>query len=242
MKLKVRCSKPLNAVVGRRPPERITHSSFVSNFSILFRRVTRNRHSRHDAVDLTHTMTASSERQSTPLSLSGKTPEPDPAVKKPKNRKPSKKPIPHSATLHGLWGKSKSTDERSETSIDDAKTDVSEVGGNVEGATKIGKLLVFRIAPAKLTGVLASARPPDRMITPPRSLPDVTPETPVQLEHSSPKSSRSGGKKRAHRQTPSEAVRRSPRNHPLSTVPSIQKPVTKPHPFFLGKAARMHIV
>jgi len=219
-----------------------TNSSFVSNFAIAFSRVNRNRHSRHDAIDLTTVMTTSSERQSTPLSLSGKTPEPEPAVKKPKNRKPSQKPVPHSATLHGLWGKSKSTDERSEISIDDANTDVSEAGGNVKGATKFGKPLVFKIAPAKLAGILASVRPPDRMITPPRSLPDVTPETSVQPENSSPKSPRSGGKKRAHQQSPSEAVRRSPRNHRLSNEPSTQNPVTKPHPFFLGKAASMHIV
>lgn len=202
----------------------------------------RNRYSRHDAIDLTNAMTTSSKRQSTPLSLSGKTPEPEPAVKKSKNRKPLKKSVPHSATLHGLWGKPKSTDEGSETSIDDAKTDVSEPKCNVEGLTKIGKLLVFKIAPSKLAGALASARPADRMITPPRSLPDVAPETPVQPEHTSPKSSRSGGKKRAHQQSPSEAVRRSPRNHRPSTEPSIQKPVTKPHPFFLGKAARIYIV
>lgn len=171
-------------------------------------------------------MTTSSERQSTPLSLSGKTPEPEPVAKKSKNRKLAKKSIPHSSTLHGLWGKSKSTDEQSEASIDDARAEMSGPHGNDEGTSK-------------LAAALESARPSHRMITPPRSLPDVIPESPVHPKQDTPKSSRSGGKKRTHQQSPSEGVRRSPRNHRLSKEPSIEKPVAKPHPFFLGKAARM---
>jgi hypothetical protein len=182
-------------------------------------------------------MTTFSVRQPTPFSLTEMTPEPESAAKKSKNRKPAKKPISHSSTLHSLWGKSKSTGERLEMSTDDSKIEVNENGADM---TKSRRLLVaFKIPPPNLAAILG---PPERMITPPRSLPDMTPETPVHLvqhANTAPNSPESGGKKRQYQQSPLQTVRRSPRNHRLSNEPAIEKPVTKPHPFFLGKAARM---
>jgi len=189
-------------------------------------------------------MTTASERQSTPLSLSGSIDDPEPATKKSRNRKPAKKSVPCSSTLDGLWGKSKSADERSKTPIADANTGVTEPNGD-GSTTKNGQPLIFQINPSKLAAVLESPRLQERLITPPSSIPELIPETPVQSEHDAnktPKSSRSSQKKRVHQQSPSEPVRRSPRHHRASQEPSVQKPVAKPHPFFLGKAARMYLL
>lgn len=187
-------------------------------------------------------MTTASERQYTPLTLSGSIDEPEPLTKKSRNRKPAKKSIPHSSTLHGLWGKSKPTDERSETSIEDAKADAVEANGSDEDTTKAGQLLVFKINPSKFANALEFRRPSERMITPPTSVSELNPQTPVQSEHDTkqtPKLSRSSRKKCAQQQSSPEAVRRSPRHHRAS---SIEKPVIKPHPFFLGKTASMYFL
>ena len=190
-------------------------------------------------------MTTGSERQYTPLSLSGSIDEQEPVTKKPRNRKPAKKSIPHSSTLHGLWGQSEPTDERSETAIEDAKVDAAETSGSDEGTTKAGQPLVFKFNPSKFVAALEFPRTSERMMTPPMSIPELIPETPVQSEHDvnkTPKSSRGSQKKRIHQHSPLEAVRRSPRHHRASQEPLIEKPVAKPHPFFLGKAASTYFL
>ena len=116
-----------------------------------------------------------------------------------------------------------------------------------ERTVKRGKPIVLKISPGRLAALVGSLNGRERMITPPRSLPDITPNTSAQSSGEGPKSPESSsgsGKKRTLPQSPPEAVRRSPRNHrileanptPLASVATREK---KPHPFFLGKEARM---
>jgi hypothetical protein len=186
-------------------------------------------------------MTTSTERQSTPLSISGSTEESVPAVKKSRNRKRAKKPVPHSSTLHGLWG---STVELSERSVKDAKATAMDLNGGDDIVSRAEQPMVFKITPSKLAAAIGSPRPSERMTTPPPVLTDVVVETPVpseQQDMEAPKPSRSGQKKRTLPQSPSEGVRRSPRNHRATSPPSENLIVKekKLHPFFLGKEARM---
>lgn len=219
-----------------------------------------------------------STRQSTPLSVTGSIEDSAelPAVKRPRKRKSTdpKKPLPRSSTLHGLWG------------IKPAETELPAVSqGTGEGCTQDGcgrGKLVFRLTPEKLSAVVHGVQNgQNRMITPPRSLPDTAastvPETPKQngdATSTTPNSSERRKGKRTIQQSPTvENVRRSPRNHrssfdeavfppaiaprPLIPIapkyvpiaprqaaiapkpaPPTSKPKT-PHPFFLGKEARI---
>lgn len=195
---------------------------------------------------MTNPVSRAPSRQSTPLSISGSIDgDADPTVKKSRPRKQPKKPVPHSSTLRGLWGITKPADEQT------GATQHQQNGGGEKGKQimKPGEPIVLRISPGKLASVVGmTVQGQDRMITPPRSLPDtVVLQTPVQANAEGPKtptSSRERGKKRSLPQSPSEAVRRSPRNHRVqepTPTPSAQTPVKKknPHPFFLGKQARM---
>jgi len=89
------------------------------------------------------------------------------------------------------------------------------------------------------------------MITPPTSFPEVVPETPVNLEEENsaePTTPRSAGKKQKVPRSPSEGVRRSPRNHRpanepvVEALPRLVVEKRKTHPFFLGKKACMRAV
>jgi hypothetical protein len=201
-------------------------------------------HARHPNNAMTNPSTAAPSRQSTPLSISGSIDgDADPPVKKPRPRKPTKKPVPHASTLRGLWGIAKPADEQSETTVEQPN------GGEDNGVPvlKPGEPIVLKITPGRLAAVVAALEGQQRMITPPRSLPDVVPQTPVQASAEDPKTPKSSsGRKRSLPQSPSEASRRSPRNRvqePTPT-PTAQAPVKekkKPHPFFLGKEARMFI-
>jgi hypothetical protein len=202
-------------------------------------------HARHPNNAMTNPPTTASSRQSTPLSISGSVDgDTDPTVKKSRPRKQTKKPIPHASTLRGLWGIAKPADEQSEATVDQPN------GGEEkrEPIVKPGEPIVLKVSPGRLTAVVTALEGPQRMITPPRSLPDVVPQTPVQVDiegPKTPKSSRGSGKKRSLPQSPSEAVRRSPRNHraqeptPTPSAPALVKEKKKPHPFFLGKEARI---
>jgi hypothetical protein len=189
-------------------------------------------------------MTTPVQRQSTPLSTSASVEETELAVKKSRKRKQAeKKPVPPSSTLHGLWGKPKSTDGDSQNQM--SSTAVTEAEDELLDIVKVEQPLHFKIDPAKLAAAIESASQTERMITPPRSLPDVITETPVQNVPDVPKTPESKGSERKHSlpQGPSEGVRRSPRNHrPSTETLSTSKPVkdTKnAHPFFLGKEARI---
>jgi hypothetical protein len=136
---------------------------------------------------------------------------------------------------------------------------------------------VFKVAREKLSAVVDGVQlQGQRMITPPRSLPDTAaiPETPKHNGDTAttPNSSTERNGKRAFQQSPTENVRRSPRNHrssfdanafpavavrPIAIAPKpvpiapqtpvhiAPKPVhiapkpKIPHPFFLGKEARI---
>ena len=207
-----------------------------------------------------------STRQSTPLSVTSTIDEFEPAVKPARKRKRTeKKPLPRSSTLHGLWGIKPS--ETEQQSVEDGNggcvdQEKGEGGPTVACAEGTGKL-VFKIAPERLSAVVRRVENGQRMITPPRSLPDtIMPETPKQNgdEPTTPKSSGKGKGKESYQQSPTEDVRRSPRNHrssfdtivfpaiaprPVLIAPKPAPPAAKskaPHPFFLGKEARMEIV
>lgn len=197
---------------------------------------------------MTNPVSRAPSRQSTPLSISGSIDgDADPTVKKSRPRKQPKKPVPHASTLRGLWGIAKPADEQTEAT-QHPQNGEEETGKQV---TKPGELIVLKISPGKLASVVGTTvQGQDRMITPPRSLPDIVVlQTPVQVQANAegpktPTSSRERGKKRSLPQSPSEAVRRSPRNRRVqepTPTPSAQTPVKKknPHPFFLGKQARM---
>ena len=185
-------------------------------------------------------MTTMSGRQSTPLSQSGSVEERELGPKKSKNRKPAKKAIPRSSTLHGLWGKTKSLGEPPEDPTDEqtpkaSKTDHNEV-------TTAGQLIGFNLGPSKFAAASEYQCRSERLITPPPSISEVASQSPAQSDHSvneTPKSSRGSRKKRVHPENPSEAARRSPRFNQPAQEPSKETLPTKPHPFFLGKAARM---
>jgi hypothetical protein len=188
------------------------------------------------------TMTTPMQRQSTPLSTSEAVEESLPAVKKPRNRKPAeKKAVPRTATLHGLWGKPKLTDGQPEAETT-SNTAISEPEDEVLDIIKVHQPLHFKINPSKLAAAIEFVHRTERMITPPRSLPDLVPETPAQLESDAPKTpeSKDSQKKRSFQDSP---VRRSPRNHSrskeavASTEPIVD--AKKSHPFFMGKEARM---
>src|SRR5215472_17526333 len=99
-------------------------------------------------------MAKTMERQPTPLSAPESSTDSEPAVKKSRNRKVNRKPVPLTATLHGLWGKStNSGDTQQTTSIDMCKTE-SELGTNLESGVKASLPLVFKIAPEKLLRVI----------------------------------------------------------------------------------------
>jgi hypothetical protein len=193
------------------------------------------------------TMTTPVQRQPTPLSTSAGVEESEPPVKKSRKRKQAeKKPVPRSSTLHGLWGKPKSTDGNSETQA--SSTVVTEAEDELLDIVRVEQPLHFKIDPVKLAAAIESVNQAERMITPPRSLPDIIAEPPVQNVPDVPKTPESKGSQRKHSlpQSPSEGVRRSPRNHRPSaeTLPT-SKPVKdtkKSHPFFLGKEARMCLV
>ena len=195
---------------------------------------------------MTNPSTAAPSRQSTPLSISGSIDgDADPTVKKPRPRKPAKKPVPHASTLRGLWGIANPADEQSEATVDQPN------GGEDKEVpvVKPGEPIVLKISPGRLAAVVAALEGQQRMITPPRSLPDVVPQTPVQASAEGPKTPKSSSvRKRSLPQSPSEVVRRSPRNHreqEPSPTPTAQAPVKekkKPHPFFLGKEARTFIL
>jgi hypothetical protein len=194
-------------------------------------------------------MTTPKERQSTPLSAAEDTDGPEPVAKKSRNRKAAKKPVPHSSTLRGLWGVPNTADEPSVGAIDDAKISVSSAGGErALAGKKGGQPIVFKITPSRLAAAIESSQLFDPFIISPQPSPDVVFETPVQTGgdvERTPKSSRDSQRKRSFQQSPSEGVRRSPRNHRAareSTPTPIIKPVTtekKTHPFFLGKEARI---
>lgn len=211
-------------------------------------------------------MPPQSRRQSTPLSVTSTIDDSEPTVKPARKRKRTeKKPLPRSSTLHGLWGiKPSETEQQSveEGNGECANEEKDEGEPMVVCAEGTGKL-VFKVAPEKLSAVVREAENGQRMITPPRSLPDtVVPETPKQNgdEPTTPKSSGKGSGKRSYQQSPTENVRRSPRNHRLSfdanvfpaiapgpvvIAPEPAPPAAKskaPHPFFLGKEARMDLV
>jgi hypothetical protein len=186
------------------------------------------------------------ERQATPLSVSGSVDDSEPIVKRSRNRKAAKKPIPHASTLHGLWGMANPVDSRTEAG-DETNTTTSELSKYGASVVKAGQPLVFKITPSKLSAAVEFPKSSERMITPPPSLPDVVPMTPVQQEDDTSTPSTLGGrneKKRGFQQSPSEGVRRSPRNHRTAVesepVPKVEIIVKKPHPFFLGKEARMY--
>src|SRR5579859_7600787 len=164
-------------------------------------------------------MPPQSTRQSTPLSVTSTIDDSEPAVKPARKRKRTeKKPLPRSSTLHGLWGikpletEQQCVEDGNGGCVDEEKGDSEPM---VAGAERTGKL-VFKIAPEKLSTVVRGVENGQRMITPPRSLPDtVVPETPKQNgdEPTTPKSSGTGKGKGSHQHSPTENVRRSPRNH-----------------------------
>lgn len=168
-------------------------------------------------------MTSAQGRQSTPLSVAESVEETDGGVKKSRKRKVAeKKPVPLSATLRGFWGKAKSTDEGMGMTKQNGHNEPAESGDKMVTERKVSWPLVFKIDPAKLAAPTQFIQTSERMITPPRSLPDIIPETPIQTETSAPKtpiSSRGSGKKRSLPQSPPENVRRSPRNHRGSQDP-----------------------
>jgi len=155
--------------------------------------------------------------------------------------------VPHASTLRGLWGIAKPADEEPQA------TGHEQNGAEekTEQAVKPGEPIVLKMSPGRLASAVAGLPGQDRMITPPRSLPDIVVlQTPVQADVEGPKtptSSKGNGRKRSLPQSPSEAVRRSPRNHrveeprPTSTAQAHVKEKKKPHPFFLGKEARIDI-
>lgn len=201
-------------------------------------------HARHDINETPATMTTSTERQSTPLSVSGSTEESAPASKKSRNRKQAKKPVPHSSTLHSLWGNSKSTDEWSERTENDAKAKVVVSSDGEDIVSRAEQPMVFKITPSKLAAAVGYPELLERMTTPQPSSTDVVVETSVQPEQQNmetPKASRNAQKKRTLPQSPSEGVRRSPRNHRAASPPNeiLIVKEKKLHPFFLGKEARM---
>ena len=183
-------------------------------------------------------MTTPSDTATPPPSVAGSAEDQDQPGKKPRNRKLGKKPIPHASTLRGLWGHSKPSDDAVTATGEEAKTDDGTESD--AGKVSLGEPLVFRIAPSKLAAAISLAVP--RPLTPPNSLPDVIPETPVlaNVEPNVTPRSRSGGKKRGPPNSAEEGLRRSPRNHAKSTevATNIAK---KPHPFFMGKLARMYL-
>jgi len=158
-------------------------------------------------------------------------------TKKPWDRKPSKKLIPHSSTLRALWGHPKRSEEATSSTGEESKTDDSRECANVQA--KPGEPIVLSLA----SNLAAGRSPPPVALSPtrPNSMPDVVPETPKQ-SHSetnvNPRSRR-GGKKRQVPNSPTEGARRSPRNHSKANDSAAAKPALKTHPFFLGKAARM---
>jgi hypothetical protein len=190
------------------------------------------------------TTTTLDQRQPTPLSAGSGTEDPDLPPKKSRKRKSTeKKLVPHSSTLHGLWGKPKRADDQPEEKESGDSKALDAKGGDV-GIGGRG-LLVFKVSPAKLAFAVQQ-HAPERMVTPPRSLPDVIPQTPVQEDQEVPKTptSRSSQKKRSFQQSPTDGLRRSPRNHRRESLatPVVDVPAKKPHPFFLGKEARMCFV
>jgi hypothetical protein len=196
--------------------------------------------SRHDTAERAMTTTTLNQRQPTPLSAGSGTEDPELPSKRSRKRKSTeKKLVPHSSTLHGLWGKPKPADDQPEAkgNGDSDLLDAKGGGGGIGGKG----LLVFKVSPTKLA-VAVQQHASERMVTPPRSLPDVIPQTPLQGEQEVPKtpSPRSSQKKRSFQQSPTDAVRRSPRNHQRESIatPVVDVPAKKPHPFFLGKEAR----
>lgn len=183
---------------------------------------------------------ASEQQESTPFPITGGTEEADAVAIKSRKRKKEKKPLPLSSTLHGLWGK-KSTDECSETPSQELNNEWEreEIEGVLEGAAK--QPLIFKFTPSKLAAVLTLSRPAE-LVTPPKSSLDVVPETPIHQHVQTPHTPTSSGrKKRALEASPSEGVRRSPRNHQTGETQQASQTVKiKPHPFFLGKEARNH--
>jgi len=173
--------------------------------------------------------------QTHPPSMVGSAEDQEQTTKKPRNRKASKKPIPHSSTLQALWGHPKPSEEATSSISGDSRTDDSRECENVQG--KPGEPIVLKLPSSNLAAAGSPplvARPP----TPPNSMPDVIPETPKQSNpetNVSPKSRR-GAKKRQLPNSPTEGVRRSPRNH---STANDSAGALKTHPFFLGKAARM---
>lgn len=185
-------------------------------------------------------MTTPSDTQTPAPSTSGSAEGQEQPTKKPRNRKPSKKPIPHSSTLRGLWGRARPNGGATPATADESKTDDSEECESVK--VKPGEPLVFRVAPSKLAAALSLVLP--RPLTPPpNSLPDVVPETYTQqstVETNATPKSRSGKKIRGSPETSSEGARRSPRNHSKSLDGIGEKAAVQTHPFFMGNAARMY--
>jgi hypothetical protein len=209
-------------------------------------------------------MPAQSTRQATPLSLTSNIDDLEPAVKRPRKRKSTeKKAVPRSSTLHGLWGIK--PPETAQQLVEEANGECAgEENGEMAGecAEGTGKL-VFKITPEKLSAVVNGVENGQRMITPPRSLPDTAvSETPKQNADgpTTPKSEKGKGKRSYQPPSPTENIRRSPRNHqssfdatafpaldpgPVAIAPKPAPPASKPkipHPFFLGKEARMDLV
>ena len=182
----------------------------------------------------------SEHQEYTSFSTPGGTEEADAIAKKSRKRKKEKKPLPLSSTLQGLWGK-KSTDECSETPSQEINNEGGreEVEGVSEGVAR--QPLIFKFTPSKLAAALTLSRPAEA-VTPPKSSLDVVPETPIQQHVQTPQTPASSGrKKRALDASPSEGVRRSPRNHRTGETQKASQPVKiKPHPFFLGKEARKY--
>lgn len=163
---------------------------------------------------------------------------------KSRNRKTAKRQTPHSLTLHHLWEKSKSTEEAHE----DGRKQTSM---GAYDSIEVAQPLVFKVDPKKLMAIVNSTGPADTIITPPTSFPEAVSETLVNLEeenHAEPKTPRSTGKKQKVPQSPSEEVRRSPRNlrpanEPVpEALPTLVVEEKKTHPFFLGKEACMRAV
>ena len=181
-------------------------------------------------------------QESTPVSAPGGSEEVDQAVKKVKKRKLEKKAVPHSSTLHGLWRKPKSVDECSETTNEDSRRAATGKEERDKPKVTAKEPVVLKLTPSKLAAILAPTQS-GTFETPPHSSPNIVPETPLQQRAKTPTTPTSSEQKKCSLEaSPIESVRRSPRNHQRRETMTPSVLAKKPHPFFLGKEARISVL